>query len=113
MPHEAADEIDEYRRAIQLDEDWSLLHERVITDTPPLLVLGDVIAMHLGTEFLHLREEVVLNHFCRQKALYEDALVLLPIRASRTIEVERFDGTWDLLRERCREIFHGYLSMNG
>lgn len=92
MSHEAADKIDECWRAIQFDEDRSLFHERVVTDTPPFLVLGNVIAMHLSTEFLHLWEEVVLNHFCWQKALNEDALVLLPIHTSRPIEVECFDG---------------------
>jgi hypothetical protein len=73
----------------------------------------NVIAMHLSTEFLHFWEEVMLNHVSSQKMLNEDALVLLPIRASCPLEVERFDGAWKLLHQRYGKTCHGYLSMNG
>jgi hypothetical protein len=69
--------------------------------------------MDVSPEFLYFWEEVVLNHVSSQKMLDEDTLILLPIRALRPLEVEHFDGTWNRLRQRYSETFHGYLSMNG
>ena len=96
-PHEAGDEVDEGRRAIEFEEDRGLLPERVGTDTAPFFVTGETVPVDVGLELLDVRDEALFHHFRWQKSFQKEAFVLVPVLHSQSVEVERPDRSLDLL----------------
>src|SRR3990172_6967806 len=107
---EAAHEIDEGGGLVERQEERGLFRERVVADGPSLLVPRDVIPVDVGTELVHLREEVPLHHLRRQEALEEETLVLLPVLPARPLDIHATERAGqrllDLLLLKDRRIGH-------